>query len=230
MRQIATLLFVLLFLATLGFAQTPTGGIDGTVSDQTGAVIPGAKVVIAEVATSRNIPLTTNEAGRYSVRNLLPGTYSVTIEAPGFAKKRIDNIQVSSGQVFNGDTMLEVGKAEQLVEVSAQAVLVDTTRQTVDSVITEKEIKDIPLFSRNFLELAALAPGTTVRDGGAIDPTKSGAYRVVGVGGRSGTATRVQVDGIDVTDETVGTTVANFSPDSVHEFHSPALRSIRQLR
>lgn len=218
MRQLASLLFVLLFVAALGVAQTPTGGLDGTVTDPSGAVIPGAKILITEVATGRAIPLTANTAGHFSLRNLLPGAYSITIEAPGFGKKKIDNVQISSGQIFNGDTMLEVGKAEQLVEVSASAVLVDTSRQTVDSVIGEKEFKDVPLFSRNFLDLAALAPGTLIRDGESIDPTKAGAYRTVGVAGRSGTGTRVQVDGIDVTDETVGTTVANFSQEGVHEF------------
>jgi hypothetical protein len=208
----------MLFLAALCCAQTPTGGIEGTVVDPSGAVIPGAKVTITETATGRAIPLTTNAAGRYSVRNLLPGAYSMQIEAPGFATKKIGNLDVSSGQVINGDAALEVGRAEQIVEVSAEAVVVDTSRQTVDSVITEKEIKNVPLFGRNFLDLAALAPGVMIRDGGAIDPTKVTAYRVVGVAGRSGTGTRVQIDGIDVTDETVGTTVANFSPESVHEF------------
>lgn len=75
-----------------------------------------------------------------------------------------------------------------------------------------------PLFGRNFLDLASLAPGTTVRDGENIDTTKAQAYRVFDVAGRSGTATRVQVDGIDVTDETVGTTVANISVENVQEF------------
>src|SRR5207245_10437256 len=77
---------------------------------------------------------------------------------------------------------------------------------------------NLPLFSRNFLDMAALAPGVVIRDGGAIDPTKTFAYRTVGVNGRSGTGTRVQIDGIDVTDETVGTTTANISDEAVGEF------------
>ena len=130
----------------------------------------------------------------------------------------IDNMSVSSGQVVNGDVKLEVGQPEEIVEVMAQTVAVDTVRQTVDTIVTQQEIKDIPLFGRNFLELAAIAPGAYIREGGDIDPTKEVVYRVVGISGRSGTATRIQIDGIDVTDETVGTTVANFSPEAVQEF------------
>ena len=200
------------------FAQTPTGGIDGIVTDPSGAVVVGAKVTVTEVATGRRIPLTSNEVGRYSVRNLLPGAYRISVEAQGFATKIIENVMVSSGQIVNGSISLELGKTGEVISVAAEAVMVDTARQTVDSVVGAKEIRDAPLFSRNFLDLAALAPGTLIRDGGAIDPTKERAYRVVGIAGRSGTGTRVQVDGIDVTDETVGTTTANFSEESVSEF------------
>ncbi len=199
-------------------AQTPTGGIEGLVTDPAGAAIPGATVVITETATSRAITMTTTEAGLYSARNLLPGIYSVRVEMAGFTTKKIENVSVSTGQVVNGDVQLEVGQPQEVVEVLAQTVAVDTVRQTVDTVVNEREIKDMPNFGRNFLELAALAPGAYLRDGGDIDPTKEKNYRVVGVSGRSGTATRVQVDGIDVTDETVGTTVANFSIEGVQEF------------
>jgi hypothetical protein len=218
MKRVFGLAILFLCLSAVVWAQTPTGGIDGTVRDPSGAVIPGATVTITEQATSRAITAKTNEVGRYSVRNLLPGAYNLEIAASGFSTYKLENIQISSGAVVNGDAAMEVGRTEEVVQVMAAAVAVDTTRQTVDSVITEKQIQEVPLFGRNFLELAALAPGTYIRDGGAIDPTKSVAYRTVGVVGRSGTATRIQVDGVDVTDETVGTTAANFSDESVQEF------------
>jgi hypothetical protein len=199
-------------------AQTPTGAIEGDITDPSGAVVAGAKITVTEIATGRAIPIVSNEIGRYSVRNLIPGAYRITVSATGFATKSVENVMVSTGQVVNGNIALEIGKAGEVISVAAEAVSVDTARQTVDSVVTAKDIAEVPLFSRNFLELAALAPGTLIRDGGSIDPTKERAYRVVGVAGRSGTATRVQVDGIDVTDETVGTTVANYSDESVSEF------------
>src|SRR5581483_870413 len=104
------------------------------------------------------------------------------------------------------------------VSATNNDIQVDTSRQTVDGVIRGQQIDQLPLNGRNFLELARLEPGTLVRDGGNIDPTKVNSFRVVSVNGRSGTATRVSVDGIDVTDETVGTTVANLSDDAVAEF------------
>lgn len=210
----------LLLSATVGlWAQAPTGGIEGTVSDATGAVIPGAKVTVTETATGRTIELTTNSAGRYSARNLLPSLYRLRIEAPNFSAHQVDNVSVSAGAVVNGDATLQVGRTGEVVSVTAEAVMVDTSRQTVDSVITERELKNLPLGGgRNFLDLAALAPGVNIRDGGAIDPTKEFAYRTVGVVGRSGTGTRIQIDGIDITDETVGTTTANISADAVREF------------
>jgi hypothetical protein len=214
------LLVVLLcaFSTPIAQGQTPTGAIEGTVTDPTGAVIPNAAVTITETRTGRTISLTTNDLGRYSLRNLQPGTYSIKISAPNFSTRVIDNVILNSGSVFNGDARLEVGRTEQVVQVMAEAVLVDTSRQTVDTVITEREIRNLPSFSRNFLDLASLAPGVVIRDGEAIDPTKAFAYRAVGVNGRSGTGTRVQMDGVDVTDETVGTTTANISQDAVSEF------------
>ncbi len=216
--RIAALVCASTLIVPFASAQTPTGAIDGSVTDPSGAIMPNATVAVVETATGRTINTTTNSSGYYEVRNLLPGDYTVTVSASGFITRQIKNVTVNSGGVTNANAQLEIGKTGEVVEVQAQAVLVDTDRQTVDTVITEQEIKELPLFSRNFLDLAALAPGVQVRDGGAIDPTKNGAYRAVGINGRSGTGTRVQIDGIDVTDETVGTTVANISNEAVQQF------------
>lgn len=216
-RFIAACAAVLL-LTVLVRAQTPTGAIEGVVMDQSGAVVPGASVTVTD-ASGRTISLHTNSSGYYSARSLLPGAYNIRVESSGFSIKELRDIPVNSGSVVNGNVTLEVARtAGEIVEVSASAVAVDVNRQTVDSIVTDTQIKDFPLFGRNFLDLAALAPGVTVRDGGAIDPTKSNAYRAVSVSGSSGTGTRVQIDGIDVTDETVGTTTTNISDEAVQQF------------
>jgi hypothetical protein len=88
---------------------------------------------------------------------------------------------------------------------------------SVNNVIGSGQIKELPLFSRNFLDLAALSPGVIVREGNLIDPTKT-FMRAVAIAGRSGRATRVQIDGIDVTDEAVGTTAASISTEAVSQF------------
>ncbi|MGH8247479.1 MAG: carboxypeptidase regulatory-like domain-containing protein, partial [Gammaproteobacteria bacterium] len=192
--------------------------MEGAVRDSSEAVLPAASVTVTETATGRKITLKTNDFGRYAARNLLPGLYTVRIEAPGLSAWVLDNVPVSAGAVVNGDAVLSVGRAEQVVEVHATAISVDTRRHTVDTVITEQEIRNIPLFNRNFLDLAALAPGVNVSDGGVVDPTKQRGYRAVSIAGRSGAGTRVQIDGIDVTDVGVGTTTANISADAVREF------------
>src|SRR5690348_1971165 len=199
-------------------AQSPTGGISGTITDASGAVIPGAQVTITEVSTGRTIKATSNSAGLFVVDALLPSVYNVAVEAKGFAPAAVNNLTVSAGQVLNESVRLKVGTQAEKVEVSASAVQVDTIRQTVDDVVHTNTINAMPLEQRNFLDTAALLPGVNVRDGGTIDPTKSNAYRTVGVDGRSGTSTRIQVDGIDITDETVGTTTSNIPQDAVSEF------------
>ena len=87
---VAGLAALLLFSASV-LAQTPTGAIEGEVTDPTGATVPNAQVTITEVATSRTIPLSTGVDGRYSVRNLLPGVYRIKVEAQGFAAKVVED-------------------------------------------------------------------------------------------------------------------------------------------
>lgn len=218
LRASLTISTLLLVLAGFAVSQTPTGTIQGTVTDPSGASIAGATVTVTDSGTGAKQVLKSGADGFYAARNLVPGTYSVRVETPGFTTAVIQNLAVTAGAVLNGSAKLEIGQTASVVEVEATAVQVDTARQTVDTPIDSKEIKNLPIFSRNFLDLASMAPGVTVRDGGSIDPTKSNTFRTVGVAGRSGTATRVQVDGIDITDETVGTTTGNVSQDSVLEF------------
>lgn len=218
-KWIYVMLLVLLGAFTVS-AQQPTGAIEGTITDQSGAVLASVKVLITEKATSRMIEVATNKEGYFVARALLPGTYEVKVEHAGFSTGRIENVVVQTGQISNASLSLKVGATTEVVQVegtSAQ-LQVDTSRQTIDGVVTAQQITQLPLNQRNFMDLATLQPSVIVRDGEMIDPTKVNAYRTVGINGSSGTGTRVQIDGIDVTDETVGTTSANISTDAVQEF------------
>ncbi|GBC82543.1 hypothetical protein HRbin10_01670 [bacterium HR10] len=217
-RCVPLLIIFVLGVTSLARAQHPTGSIEGTVTDPAGAVIPRATVKITEVSTGRVITLATDEAGVYIARNLLPGAYKIEVSASGFVTGILE-VTVFVGQVTRGDISLRVaGVAAEVEVVAVPEAQVDTVRHQVDGVIRAREIDQLPLNARNFLELARLEPGVIVRDGGSIDPTKVNAYRVVGVAGRGGTGTRIQIDGIDVTDEMVGSTVLNISDDAVAEF------------
>ncbi len=221
MRHLKNLLFVvctMLFLAVPAIAQAPTGSIEGTVTDPSDAVVATAKVTITEIATRRVINLTTTTAGLFAARALQPGKYKVQVSASGFRDYVIPEVTVEAGGAVVVSPKLELGPTTQVVEVTSSPVLLNTSTPTVAGVVTAQQIDEMPLNARNFLELAALEPGVQIGDGGSIDPTKSKTYRTVQIEGRSGTGTRVQIDGIDITDETVGTTLCNISDDAVQEF------------
>lgn len=216
-----SLMLVMLGSVIAVFSQTPTGTIKGRVLDPNGAAVTNATVNIKDNATNRVVTAHTNDQGVYEARNLPPGSYSVTVNQTGFSTSTVENVQVQIGQVATIDVNLAVGTVGTntvTIQGTEAQLIVDTTRQTVDGVVTAEKIQQLPLNGRNFLDLAALQPSVRVQDGGNIDPTKVNAYRAVSVNGSSGTGTRVQIDGIDVTDETVGTTTANISTDAVQEF------------
>jgi len=202
------------------YAQQSTGTIEGTVTDEKGAVVPGASVAITDKASGRVINVTTNKEGYFVARSIPSGNYSVKVEQQGFATNVVDNLEVQTGQVSTANAVLKIGAVSETVTIQGtqSELQVNTSRQTIDGIITAEQIDKAPLNGRNFLDLAGLQPSVQIRDGGDIDPTKVTAYRTVGVNGTSGTGTRVQIDGIDVTDETVGTTTANISADAVNEF------------
>jgi hypothetical protein len=210
---------LLLALGSSAVAQHIRGALEGTITDPNGAALSGAKVTVKNDATSVEVRVTANDRGYFNVQNLEAGSYTVTIEQSGFRKYVAKDVNVKVGAVIPLAVGLQVGAQEQVVEVTAAntEAAVDTSRATVDGVITAKTIENLPLNGRNFLDLAQLEPGVQVRDGGDFDPTKN---QMVGVsiGGRSGRSTRIQVDGVDITDETVGTTTANISNETIQEF------------
>src|SRR5262247_777344 len=206
-------------LCSGAMAQHIRGALEGTITDPNGAALSGARVIVKNNATSAEVTTTANERGYFNVQNLEAGTYTVTVEQSGFRKYVAKDVNVKVGAVTPLAVALQVGAQEQIVEItstSAEAA-VDTSRSTVDGVVTAKTIENLPLNGRNFLDLAQLEPGVQVRDGGDFDPTKN---QMVGVsvGGRMGRSTRIQVDGVDITDENVGTTTTNISNESIQEF------------
>ncbi len=222
-RQLSILFGVLglVLIVTLGstaLGQHIRGALEGTVNDQNGAVVQGASVTLKNVGTGISSTATTDDRGRFNFQNLEPGNYSVTVEKSGFRKYVATDVSVKVGSVTPLTAALEVGNATEVVEViSSGEGVVDTSRPTVDGVVTPRQIENLPLNGRNFLDLAQQEPGVQVRDGGDFDPTKN---QMVGVsmGGRSGRSTRIQVDGVDITDETVGTTTTNISNETIQEF------------
>src|SRR5215470_3700067 len=215
----SAMLALLLVWGSPIMAQHIRGALEGSVADQNGAVISGAKVSVKNDATNVEVRVTANDRGYFNVQNLEAGTYTVTVDQAGFRKYVAKDVTVKVGAVTPLNVALQIGAQEQVVEVTATSTeaTVDTSRSTVDGVVTAKTIESLPLNGRNFLDLAGLEPGVQVRDGGDFDPTKN-QMSGVSIGGRSGRSTRIQVDGVDITDETVGTTTANISNETIQEF------------
>jgi hypothetical protein len=215
-----TVLGILLLLALaspLSAQSTPsTGGIQGTVTDASGAVVPNANVTITSKDTGRSITLKTNTSGSYTSGSLTPGSYIVKIENQGFKSVELP-ITVQVGTTHNGNAKLAVGQQSETVTVEAAANRVNTEQATVQGVITRQQIDQLPTNGRNFLEIAQLEPGVQIQDASNFDPTKGG-FTGISVGGRAGRTTRIELDGLDISDETVGTTVSNVSSGAIQEF------------
>jgi hypothetical protein len=192
-----------------------TGSIQGTITDQAGAVLSGAKVTITNKGTGQAISVTTTSAGAYASGALIPGAYTVRIEAKGF-KATEASVRVEVNTTAPGNFQLQVGQETQVVEVQGSAVTVNTEQATVQGIITEEQIENLPINGRNFLDLAQLEPGVQIQDGGTFDPTKNG-FSSVSFGGRFGRTARIELDGVDISDETVGTTTANIPLDAIEE-------------
>ncbi len=137
-----------------------TGSILGTVSDTTGGVIVGARVSATNAGTNVSREAVTNHAGYYQIDNLLPGEYVVNTEMAGFKKAVHSKFELQVAQAARLDLALEVGETSQSVEVAAAAQLVNTVDASVGHVVGVRETRELPLNGRNYLQLAALVPGT----------------------------------------------------------------------
>jgi Carboxypeptidase regulatory-like domain len=207
-----------LFCSTSLLAQTTvgTGSIVGTVTDQSGAVVSGAKVAITSTSTGQTMELTSNPTGAFNSGPLSPGTYKVAVSSKGFSTiSTVTAVQVGNTSTVNAK--LSLGAESQTIEVQASSIAVNTEQAQVQGVLNAAQIENLPVNGRNFLDLAQLEPGVQIQDGQNFDPTKAG-YSSISFGGRFGRTARINVDGVDVSDETVGTTTADIPASAIDEF------------
>src|SRR5579859_5384144 len=193
-----------------------TGSIQGTVTDPNGAVVPDANITITNKATGQVSKVTTSGSGTYASGGLVPGEYEVRVAAKGF-QTQARTVPVQVGNITPGNVKMTLGASTEVVEVTGSAVTVNTEQNTVQGVLTTQQIENLPINGRNFLDLAQLEPGMQIQDGGNFDPTKNG-FSSISFGGRFGRTARIEVDGIDISDETVGTTTQNLPASSIQEF------------
>ncbi len=207
----------LLVVSPLLAAQTVgTGSVVGIVTDPQGAVVSGAKVEITNKATAAVIHVTTSSAGSYTSGPIVPGDYVVRIEAKGFKTTTLPLV-VQVGNTVSGNVRVQIGQESQVVEVQGNAVVVNTEQATVQGVLNLNQIENLPVNGRNFLDLAQLEPGVQIQEGSTFDPTKNG-FSSISFQGRFGRTARIAVDGVDISDETVGTTTQNIPASAIQEF------------
>jgi carboxypeptidase family protein/TonB-dependent receptor-like protein len=149
----------LLLFVGIGSAQVTTGTISGTVKDSSGAVLPGAKVVLSNQETGVSRTVQTDSSGRYSASSLSLGNYRVTASLEGFQTEVRTGIVLTVAREAVVDLALSVGAVTQTVEVAGEASVVETTNATVSGLVSQDQIRDLPLNGRSFADLALLSPG-----------------------------------------------------------------------
>ncbi|MFT4114624.1 TonB-dependent receptor domain-containing protein [Silvibacterium sp.] len=171
-------------------AQTFRGGINGVVTDPSGALVSAAKVEATNVATGVSHDTVTSSAGEFSFQDLPLGTYTVTTEASGFQKLKVDGVPVTAGVVYTLPIKMTVAQTATTVEVNAVALALDTTSTTQTSGVEGKALQDTPLNGRDFTQLVVLAPGFA----------NSGAGGYGSLNGTRANQINWQIDGIDNND------------------------------
>ncbi len=208
-------IWLILLLATVPVApgqQADTALIVGTVTDTTGAVIPGVNVTFGHVETGIESTTQTNETGSYRSNPLRIGTYIVVVEADGFKTYSGSGVNLSIGDVRELNVALEVGAVTEVIEVEAAAPLLQTTESSAGTVIENRQIVDLPLNGRDYLQLAVISAGTVVSRGQGIS-----------IGGQRGTEINFMIDGVDNNNQSIASQGAQKetvkpSVDAVAEF------------
>ena len=197
--------FRLLFavLANMAFlsAQNYQGRIFGTVTDSSGAVVAGAKVTIANTATGLSRNLATNGIGEYLAPDLDPGTYRVAVEASGFKRTESTPVVLEVAREVRVNLRLEPGAVNETVEITAEETLVDTSDSTLNGVLENKAINELPLQGRDFQNLLPLHPG--------VQRTPGGGFHSVTSNGNRPDDNNFFIDGADDNDVYYGETVIN---------------------
>jgi hypothetical protein len=208
-----------LFLPTLLPAQGASGRIVGRVADPSAAVLAQVKITLTNEATGISRDALTSDSGDYSFVDVTPGTYTVQFELAGFKKNVQKSVIVDVNQVVTLNSTLQIGAAQETVEVTSEAPQVDTTSTQLGAVINDRSVNELPLNTRDTYQFLQLQPGVQSQLGssgslfaGSDDPGS------VSVNGGRTRANNFSVNGGDANDQFVNTPTIQPTPDAVEEF------------
>jgi Carboxypeptidase regulatory-like domain/TonB-dependent Receptor Plug Domain len=212
LQVLVTLILIAAFVPTLSRAQDATARITGTVSDSTGAVIPGAQITVTNTATQVNRETTSDHEGFYQVLALPIGTYQVTAGRQGFRTVISREYTLLINQALRVDVKMEIGAASEKVDVGAEAAPVDTVNATLGQSVTGRTLTNMPLNGRDALDLALLQPGVT-----ESNDDNGGAGNFSIAGGRTDSVTFLLDGGLN-NDLLDNSNLLDPNPDAIAEF------------
>ena len=195
-----------------------TGGIEGNVTDSSGAAVAGATVEATDVPDAVTRDTVTNSDGAYRFPSLIPGTYSVTIKKEGFATFTREATRIDAGIMYRVDAKLPVGTATSKVEVTGEAPLLQTDSAEVNETLHSSEISSLPTFGNNVTRLSLLAPGVSM-PGGQLDlhPENAGSDFNLNINGAAPNANGHLLDGVENTEAIQGLSIIVSPQDAVQE-------------
>ncbi len=193
------------------------GTILGTVKDNSGAVVAKASVDVTNVATNVTKHTETTSSGDFTVPYLAPGTYRVTVQSAGFQKSVVDNIGLVVGQEARADLTMKPGAISESVQVEATAVALDTDSSAVSQLVSQKQVDELPLNGRNFLNLLFIGAGA-VQTVGEQGQMRQGAGNAISINGGRPESNNYTLDGLTNTDQALATPAVILSQDAIQEF------------
>ena len=205
------LLFVFAFTVGSAYAVDVNARIKGTVTDPSGAVVPGATVIATNTATGVKYPTKTTATGDYFLPQLPVGTYSIAVSAQNFKTFAAIGIVLTIGQEYVEPVKLEVGNASETLEVAADAVQVNTTDMQLNNIVNSQQMVELPLIGRNFTALETTLPG--------VQPTDTRFSGTYSVSGAQAQQSEYLINGADTNDIALNTIVFSPNLDAIDQFN-----------
>lgn len=216
-RYTALLIALAIGLASAAFGQATSGTLLGTVTDPSGASIPGAKVSITNDATGITTTAQTNDSGNYVATHLLPGTYTLTFSKDGFQSFIQKNITVSVGTSTSVNAQMQIGSISQHVTVSSAPPTLETSNAEVTTVLNRHMLENLPILGRNFTNFELLLPGAVKNNFQHPLNENPGNDILVNTNGQDYDANNFMINGTTNNDAVLGISILNPPLDSIQE-------------